>query len=68
VKTFAQVVDSIEALPESDQDTLLELLRRRQTERRREALVEAVQQARKEFKAGRIRPASPAEIMRKVLA
>jgi hypothetical protein len=27
-----------------------------------------VQQARKEFKAGRIRPASPAEIMRKVLA
>ena len=41
---------------------------RRLTERRREALAKSVQEARKEFKSGKLRPASPAEIMRKVLA
>jgi hypothetical protein len=46
----------------------MELLQRRLVERRREALFKSVQEARKEFKTGKCRPATPAEIMRKVLA
>ena len=68
MKTYGQVIDSIEALPEEQQESLLELVRRRLAERRREALAKSVQEARKEFKTGKLRPASPAEIMRKVLA
>ena len=68
MKTYGQVVDSIEALPDDQQESLLELIQRRLTERRREALVKSVHEARKEFKAGKIRPATPTEIMRKVLA
>lgn len=68
MKTYGQVVDSIEALPEEQQESLLELIQRRLAERRREALAASVQEARKEFKTGKIRPATPAEIMRKVLA
>ena len=68
MKTYGQVVDSIEALPDDQQESLLELIQRRLAERRREALVKSVHEARKEFKAGKIRPATPAEIMRKVLA
>jgi len=68
MKTYGQVVDSIEALPDEQQQSLVELLQHRLAERRRETLVKSVQEARKEFKAGKLRPAAPAEIMRKVLA
>lgn len=68
MKSYGQVVDSIEALPDEQQESLVELVQRRLAARRREALVESVRQARKEFKSGKCRPASPAEIMRKILA
>ena len=68
MKTYGQVVDSIEALPDEQQESLMELLQRRLVERRREILFKSVQEARKEFKTGKCRPATPAEIMRKVLA
>ena len=67
MKNYGQVVDSIEALPDDQQESLLELIQRRLAERRREALVKSIQEACKEFKAGKIRPSTPAEIMRKVL-
>lgn len=67
MKAFAQVVASIEALPEETQEALVDLIRRRLAERRREALARAVQQARQEFKRGKLRPATPSAIMRKVL-
>ena len=68
MKTYGQVLDAIDALPEEQQESLMDIVRKRFTERRREALVKAVQEARKEFKAGKLRPATPPEIMRKILA
>ena len=68
MKTYGQVLDSIEALPEEQQESLMELIQRRLAERRRQALIKCVQAARKEFKSGKLRAASPAEIMCKVMA
>lgn len=68
MKSYGQVIASIEALPADQQESLVELLQKRLAERRRAALVKSVQEARKEFKAGKLRPASPAEILHKVLA
>ena len=68
MKTYGQVLDSIEALPEEQQESLVDIVRKRLAERRRAALVKSVAEARKEFKSGKIRPATPSEIMRKVLA
>ena len=68
MKSYGQVIDSIEALPDEQQESLMELVKRRLAERRREALIKSVQEARKEFKSGKLRPVSPADIMRKVLA
>jgi hypothetical protein len=68
MKTYGQVLDSIEALPDDQQESLVELMQKRLAERRRAVLVDAVQEARREFKSGKCRPATPAEIMRKVLA
>jgi hypothetical protein len=68
MKTYGQVLDSIEALPDDQQESLVELMQKRLAERRRAVLVDAVHEARREFKSGKCRPATPAEIMRKVLA
>ena len=68
MKTYGQVIESIEALPDEQQESLMELVKRRLAERRRATLIKSVQEARKEFKSGKLRPAGPAEIMRKVLA
>ena len=68
MKSYSQVLDSIEALPEDQQESLMDVVRKRLAERRRAALVTAVGEARKEFKSGKLRPATPAEIMRKILA
>lgn len=68
MKSYGEVVDSIEALPDEQQESLVKLVQQRLAERRRDALAELVQEARKEFKSGKLRPASPAAIMRKILA
>lgn len=61
------MLDSIESLPEDQQESLLDIVRKRLAERRRAALVKSVDEARKDFKSGKLRPASSAEIMRKIL-
>jgi hypothetical protein len=68
MKSYGQVLDSIEALPEDEQESLVDTVRKRLAERRRAALVKSVSEARKEFKSGKLRPATASEIMRKVLA
>ena len=68
MKSYGQVLDSIEALPEDQQESLLDIVRKRLAERRRAALVKSVGEAREEFKSGKLRPATSSEIMRKILA
>ena len=68
MKTYGQALDFIAGLPEEQQESLMVTVRQRLAEDRRAALVKSVREARKEFKSGKCRPASPAEIMRKVLA
>jgi hypothetical protein len=68
MKTFAQVLDSADELGVDEQESLVEVLQRRLAERRREALLEAVKSARGEFKGGRCRPATPKQILKRILA
>ena len=68
MKTFAQVLDSTDGLAVEEQVSLVEVLRHRLAERRREDLVDAVKSARQEFKTGRCRPASPGQIIKRILA
>jgi hypothetical protein len=68
VKTFSQVLESVEALTPDEQENLVSIVQRRVREKRRAELARTVKAARKEFKAGQCQPASPDEIMRKVVA
>jgi hypothetical protein len=68
MKSFAQVLDSAEELGVEEQESLVEVLQKRLAERRREALLEAVKAAQREFDGGRCRPATPKQIMKRILA
>jgi len=63
VKTFGQIVESAEELSVEEQETLVSILQHRLVDERRAELVQAVREARQEYKAGRCRAASPTEIV-----
>ena len=69
VKTlsFGEVLEGVEALSLEDQEILRDILHRRIIERRREELVQDVQQAQQEFQAGACRPATPEELMNEIM-
>jgi hypothetical protein len=68
VKTFCQVLESIEALSPDEQENLVSIVQQRLRDKGRATLVRTVKAARKEFASGRCRPASTDAIMRKIIA
>ena len=67
MKTFGDVLESVESLSLDEQESLLSILDRRLRERRRTALVQDVRAARKEYASGRCRKASPDEIIDQII-
>lgn len=65
---FADLLDAVDKLPFADQAELVEIVRRRLIERRREELAEEIREARQDFQAGRCQPATPSEILRDILS
>lgn len=68
MKTFCQVLEAVEALSPDEQENLVGIVQRRVRDQRRAELARTVKAARKEFKEGRCLPASPDEIMEKIVA
>jgi len=64
--TFSDVVDAADDLSVDEQETLVEILRRRIAKRNRDALVRDVADARAEFQSGRARTSSVSDIMDEV--
>jgi hypothetical protein len=67
MKMFAQVLDSAGEMAVEEQESLLEVLQHRVAERRRKELLVEVQSARREFKQGGCRPATPKKILTPIL-
>src|ERR1035441_2940264 len=63
---FAQVLDSANGLAIEEQESLVEVLQHRLAEHRRAELAEAVKSARRQFKNSRVRPAMPAQIVKRL--
>jgi len=51
---FQQALELVEGLPEEQQEDLVEIVRNRQRERRREALAAGIEQARRELARGEV--------------
>ena len=65
---FGEVLEGIETLSLEDQEILKEILHRRIVERRREELVQDVQQAQQEFRAGECRPVTLEELTKEIVS
>lgn len=53
--SFQQALEMVEGLPEEQQQDLVEIVRNRQRERRRDALATSIAQAREELARGEVR-------------
>ncbi len=65
---FDRVLTSVESLPVEDQAILVEVIAKRVTARRRQRLLQEVAHAREEYRQGRIRRGTAAELMQEVRA
>jgi hypothetical protein len=65
---LAEILEAADKLSLDDQAELIEVLRHRVVERRRDVLTEDIQQARQEFEAGQCHPMSPEKIVEDLLS
>ncbi|MFL6194376.1 MAG: hypothetical protein ACJ75H_09415 [Thermoanaerobaculia bacterium] len=61
--SFQKALELVEGLPEDQQQDLVEIVRSRQRERRRDALVASIAQARQELARGEVRRGSVDDLM-----
>ena len=66
--SFGEILEAADQLSLDEQASLIEVLRLRVTERRREELAREIQEARREFQAGQCRPKTPAEVLKEILS
>ena len=53
--TFDEALDIIESFPEEQRESIVEIVKRRLTEERRERLAQTVKEARQEYARGEVR-------------
>jgi len=61
--TFQEALELVEGLPEEQQQSLVDIIRSRQIERRREALRTSIAQAREELSRGEVRRGSVDDLL-----
>lgn len=64
--TFQQALEMVEGLPEEQQGDLIEIVRSRQREYRREALAVSIEQARGELARGEVRRGTVDELLAEI--
>jgi hypothetical protein len=61
--TFQEALEAVELLPDEQQNDLVEIVRRRQSERRRGQLAANIRQARHELALGEVRRGSVDDVI-----
>jgi len=64
--TFQKALDVIESLPEYQQEDLIEIVRLRLIEHRREVLAKNIGEARKEYAGGQVKKGTVDDLMREL--
>ncbi len=67
-KSFADILEAADKLSLEEQEALVDVLSRRAADRRREQLSREIRKARREFKEGHARPATPDDILSEILS
>jgi len=64
--TFQDVLDMIESLPKEQQENLIAIIRRRLIEHKREVLAERINEAREEYRLGKVRRGTVDDLMNEI--
>ena len=64
--TFNDALEVVESLPEDQRESLLEIIRNRLIEERRDKLALSIKKAKKEYQKGEVRRGSVDDIMREL--
>ena len=61
--TFQKALEIIESLPEEQRESLMDIVKRRLIEERRDRLAQSIKEAREEHKRGKIRKGTVDDLM-----
>jgi hypothetical protein len=61
--TFQKALEIIESLPEEQRESLMDIVKRRLIEERRDRLAQSIKKAREEYKRGEIKKGSVDDLM-----
>jgi len=64
--TFDEALDIIESFPEDQRESIVEIVKRRLTEERREQLAQTIEEAREEYARGEVRRGTVDDLMREI--
>ena len=64
--TFNEVIEIIESLPEEQRESLVEIIKRRLLEKRRDRLARSIKKAREEYAQGKVKRGTVDELMREL--
>ena len=64
--TFDEALDIIESFSEEQRESMIEIVKRRLTEERRELLAQTIKEAREEYVRGEIRKGTVDDLMREI--
>jgi len=64
--TFQDALEVVESLPEQQQEDLIDIIRRRIIEHRRDLLAENIKKAKQEFARGEVKRGSIADLMKEL--
>ena len=62
--TFDEALDIIESFPEEQRESIIEIVKRRLTEERREQLAQTIKEAREEYARGEVRRGTVDDLIR----
>jgi hypothetical protein len=64
--TFQEVLDIVESLPEYQQEDLVDIIRRRLIEQRRDRLTDSIREAREEYARGEVKRGTADDLMKEL--
>ena len=64
--TFQEVLDIVESLPEYQQEDLVDIIRRRLVEQRRDRLANSIREAREEYARGEVKRGTVDDLMKEI--
>ncbi|MDP3013728.1 MAG: hypothetical protein Q8M92_05755 [Candidatus Subteraquimicrobiales bacterium] len=64
--TFQEALDIIESFPEYQQEDLIDIIRRRLIEQRRQGLAESINEGRQEYARGEVKKGTVDDLMREL--